>query len=325
MAEMASERNHLAHPGVYLFERQHLTGDFVFGRSRMKSFIASLIAALCVATVSAQSNSQNSSQAIANQPSNVAPNATANARPLPDVTATNATTSNVSKAQITTPKISAKVQSATTDDLIKSTEMAKSASQELLQLQQQNVTKLAASVAQLQQLYNEGLIARVEFEKAQNELADAQATVTETENEIASSTKLATEIKKASELDKIGQTNKLLKPVLKSINTSGATVMRSTSGNWSLANLSQVQQFFSQTFGHALPVSTLGQSVTHNRMGWDHRNSVDIGIHPDSREGRALMSYLQLSGIPFLAFRAAVPGVSTGPHIHIGFPSHRLG
>ena len=289
----------------------------------MKSFSASLIAGLCVATASAQSNTRNSSQEIANHPSSVATNATADTRTLAD--ATKDTTSNGAKAQTNTPNTDAKVQSATTADLVKSTEKAKSASQELLQLQQQNVTKLTGSVAQLQQLYNEGLIARVEFEKAQNELADARAKVTETENEIASSTKLAAEIKKASELAKLGQTTKLVKPVLKAINTSGATVLRSTTGNWSLVNLSQVQQFFSQTFGHALPVSTLGQSATHNRMGWDHRNSVDIGIHPDSQEGRALMSYLQLSGIPFLAFRAAVAGVSTGPHIHIGFPSHRLG
>jgi hypothetical protein len=179
-------------------------------------------------------------------------------------------------------------------------------SQDLLKLQQNNLTKLTESLTQLQQLYSDGLIARVELEKAQQELADAKAKVTQTQNEIASSTQLAAEIKKASELDKVAQTNKFVKPVLKAINTT-------------------VQQFFSQTFGRALPVSTIGQSATHNRMGWDHRNSVDVGLHPDSQEGRALMSYLQMSGIPFSAFRAAVPGVSTGPHIHIGFLSHRLG
>jgi hypothetical protein len=59
-------------------------------------------------------------------------------------------------------------------------------------------------------------------------------------------------------------------------------------------------------------------------MGWNHRNSVDVGLHPDSAEGSALIAYLQSAGIPFLAFRGAIPGVSTGPHIHIGSPSNRL-
>ncbi len=295
----------------------------------MKYFIASLIAVLCVATASAQtniqksniqkSNTQNSTQTIANQQTSA--NGTVS---LTDLTKS-PSAPVAAPAKTTEPNTVVKVQPATAADVIKSTETAKNASQDLLKLQQDNVTKLTQSLTQLQQLYSEGLIARVEFERAQQELADAKAKVAQTQNEIASSDQLAAETKKASELAKVAQTNKLVKPVLKAINLTGATVMRSTTGNWSIGNLSQVQQFFSQTFGHALPVSTIGQSATHNRMGWDHRNSVDIGIHPDSQEGRALMSYLQMTGIPFLAFRAAIPGVSTGPHIHIGFPSHKIG
>ena len=294
----------------------------------MKSFIASLIAVLCVASVSAQSNTQNSPQTIANgQASTIDTNSTAATATSSSEAETTGTKNSEARAVTTqTPKAqTTKIQSSTTTDLIKWTENAKGAYQDLLKLQRDNVTKLTESLTQLQQLFSEGLIARVELEKAQQELKDAKAKVTRTQNEIALSTELAAEIKKASELAKVAQTNKFVKPVLKAINTAGATVMRSTTGSWSIGNLSQVQQFFSQTFGRALPVSTIGQSATHNRMGWDHRNSVDIGIHPDSQEGRALMSYLQMSGIPFLAFRAAVPGVSTGPHIHIGFPSHKLG
>jgi len=42
-----------------------------------------------------------------------------------------------------------------------------------------------------------------------------------------------------------------------------------------------------------------------------------------SREGRALMTYLSKQGIPFMAFRRAVPGSATGPHIHIGKPAKK--
>lgn len=198
-------------------------------------------------------------------------------------------------------------------NLVTAQTQTQNASQELLQLQEAEVEKLTTATDQLRPLYEDGLIARVEFEKAQKELADAKARVEDTRLAMANAEKLAVEQKKAAQLAKI-------KPLVKTT----SMVTRSTLGSWSLSNLSSVQQFFSNTFGKALPISTIGQSATHNRMGWDHRHAVDVGVHPDSPEGRALVSYLQSSGIPFLAFRSAVPGVSTGPHIHIGAPSHRL-
>jgi len=73
-----------------------------------------------------------------------------------------------------------------------------------------------------------------------------------------------------------------------------------------------------------LPVTASGQSETHNRLGFDHRDSMDVALHPDSAEGKALMAYLRGSGVPFIAFRSSVPGASTGPHIHVGRPSGRL-
>ena len=181
----------------------------------------------------------------------------------------------------------------------------------------QDIEKLTANTEQLRQLYSEGLIARVELEKAEQELAAAK---TQVEEQARLAELKADELKKAEEAAKV---KSFVKPTLMPLSKT-ATVLRSTTGNWTMASLSAVQQFFSNTFGRALPTSTIGQSATHNRMGWDHRNAVDVGLHPDSAEGRALMAYLQSNGIPFLAFRGAIPGVATGPHIHIGSPSHRL-
>jgi hypothetical protein len=45
---------------------------------------------------------------------------------------------------------------------------------------------------------------------------------------------------------------------------------------------------------------------------------MDVAVHPDNCEGRALMEYLRRAGIPFLAFRNKVAGSATGAHIHIG-------
>jgi hypothetical protein len=66
-----------------------------------------------------------------------------------------------------------------------------------------------------------------------------------------------------------------------------------------------------------------GQGAIHDRWRLDHRNAMDIQLHPDGPEGRALLDFLQKNGIPYLAFRSAIPGTATGPHIHIGRPSHR--
>jgi hypothetical protein len=180
--------------------------------------------------------------------------------------------------------------------------------------QQSEVEKLTSSTELLRQLYSEGLIARIELEKAEQDLAAAKTRAAE-EARIAEDLKI-----KAQEAAK---PKPLVKTTLMPLNKTAA-VTRSTAGNWSIARLSSVQQFFSTTFGKPLPTSAIGQSATHDRMGWNHRNAVDVALRPDSAEGRALIGYLQSAGIPFLAFRSAIPGVATGPHIHIGSPSHRL-
>ena len=198
---------------------------------------------------------------------------------------------------------------------------AQAQSPSVLQLQEAEVTRQTASSEQLRQLYSEGLIARVELEKAEQDLAAAKTAVEQTKQQIATAERLAVEKKKADEL--AAKTKSFVKPTLLPLNMR-AGVTRSMAGSWSIANLANVQQFFFTTFGKALPTSAIGQSAAHDRMGWDHRNAVDVGVHPDSAEGRALISYLQSAGIPFLAFRAAIPGVATGPHIHIGSPSHRI-
>jgi hypothetical protein len=96
-------------------------------------------------------------------------------------------------------------------------------------------------------------------------------------------------------------------------------------GPWSLGQIASVERFFADRFGRPLPVSALGQTATHDRLGFDHRNAVDVALHPDSREGRALLDHLRSRGFPFLAFRGPLPGASTGAHVHVGGPSPRIG
>ena len=93
---------------------------------------------------------------------------------------------------------------------------------------------------------------------------------------------------------------------------------------WRLAEAAKIQDFFEAKFKRKLPTTAFGQSDLHTRWGLDHRNGMDVGLHPDSVEGRALIQYLRQESIPFLAFRGPVSGVATGPHIHIGNRSPRV-
>ncbi len=81
---------------------------------------------------------------------------------------------------------------------------------------------------------------------------------------------------------------------------------------------------FEKTFSHPMPVSARGETALHRALGFDHRGRVDIGLNPDAAEGVWLRRYLVASHIPYFAFRAAVPGQATAPHIHLGQPSTRL-
>ncbi len=96
------------------------------------------------------------------------------------------------------------------------------------------------------------------------------------------------------------------------------------SRSWDTSEFARVENFFKTTFDRPLPLTAFGQSDLHTRWRLDHRKGVDVGLHPDSTQGMALIKFLRSEGIPFLSFRTALPGVATGPHIHIGYPSHRL-
>ena len=207
----------------------------------------------------------------------------------------------------------------TRSELISATEAYKTSAQEVVKFQKQEVANATAKAEQLRKLAADGLIARNEVTAAEQEITAAQSKLDATKKQIADSDNLIVQIQQAEKTEKAlakAQSRRLIQPV--SMRYYGMA-------GWALSNISSVQAFFSSNFGRPLPISTLGQSSTHNSMGWDHRNSADVGVHPDSAEGRALIAFLQSKGIPFLAFRGAIPGVSTGPHIHIGYPSGRLG
>jgi hypothetical protein len=174
------------------------------------------------------------------------------------------------------------------------------------------------------EIFAQGLISKRDLDASEQEIKQAQANLDEARNQIVEADQMLAEAK-AEELER-------LKPALPSVSrksggyTASPAILRyGGAGGWTLARASLVQNFFTSQFGRQLPISAFGQTATHDRLHFNHSNSMDVAVHPDSAEGRALIAYLRNAGIPFLAFRSAVPGVATGAHIHIGYPSHRIG
>jgi hypothetical protein len=89
-------------------------------------------------------------------------------------------------------------------------------------------------------------------------------------------------------------------------------------------DIAAVNQAFWEAFGVPLPISADGYTALHESMGLDHTGRLDVSIHPDDPEGLFLIELLETWDIPYIAFRNAVPGQSTGPHVHIGPRSDRI-
>ncbi len=97
------------------------------------------------------------------------------------------------------------------------------------------------------------------------------------------------------------------------------------SGIFTIAERRRLEIDFIMKFAHPLPVSADGETATHRSMGFDHRGRVDVAVKPEAQEGTWLMKYLEEHRIPYFAFRAAVPRMATGAHIHVGPGSTKLG
>jgi hypothetical protein len=79
-----------------------------------------------------------------------------------------------------------------------------------------------------------------------------------------------------------------------------------------------IEVAFRRQFGRGLPISAHGDTALHKALGLDHTGRVDVAVSPDEPEGMWLRKFLETMHIPYYAFRTAIPGSATAPHIHIG-------
>jgi hypothetical protein len=207
------------------------------------------------------------------------------------------------------------------EEYINATKEYKSSLEKLLANYEGYVKKAEEKLELSRKLLDEGLIAKAQLEENERAVAAAKDKVSETRRQMSSAdAQIAGVIAETAADQQLAKNLRLARQRL--VRTASFTRFTG-SGGWNLGEAYKIQRFFSDTFNKQLPVAVFGQGAIHERWRLDHRNAMDISLHPDGAEGRALLDYLQKNGIPFLAFRSAIPGTATGPHIHIGRPSHR--
>jgi len=207
------------------------------------------------------------------------------------------------------------------DQYVATTKEYKASLQKLLTLYQDSLKKAEERHENSQKLFEQGLLSKRDLEASERAVTDEKLKISSTEQQIAGAdTQIAqalVEVETEKQMAKLASTRRgALVQTTSLIRFTGA-------GHWLLSQSSSIESFFQQTFKRPLPIAVFGQGAIHNQWRLDHRNAMDISLRPDEPEGQALIDFLKRSGIPFSAFRTAIPGVATGPHIHIGMPSHR--
>lgn len=207
------------------------------------------------------------------------------------------------------------------EEFIKATKDYKDNLQKLKASYQRDVTRAELELTKSKDLFVAGLISRKDLKVSERAVAQARDKVAEVDrNNALADTQIADTLLEAEAEAKL----RTSRPIPRGSTVSTAAMIRFNGGGaWVLSDAWKVQRFFQQAFQKPLPISVFGQGAIHVRWRLDHNNSLDVSLHPDGREGQALLGFLRNNGIPFLAFRQAIPGTATGPHIHIGRPSHR--
>jgi len=203
-------------------------------------------------------------------------------------------------------------------DALKATRDYRATLERLLAVYESDLSRATELIDELWLKFAKGLATRPEIEAVEVARLTAEDNVAETRRWIEEAERLLLEASLSEQLSRL--------PPLRAggFESTDAFVRYSGTVRFGLADAPRVQRFFAERFGRPLPVSAWGQTAAHDRIGLDHRNALDVAVHPDSGEGQGLADFLRRAGISFVAFRQAVPGSATGAHFHIGEPSRRI-
>ncbi len=168
-----------------------------------------------------------------------------------------------------------------------------------LPLYEENLANQTADFEIKRKLYEQNLIAHQDFENSQQAMTNTRLE-TERIRQLIAEDDVALSLTEEFAEEEMARLPRL---ALGAYDETPTLIRYNGPANWSMADAGKIAKFYRTHFGHRLPVSAMGQSLTHDRMGFDHRDAVDVAVSPDSAEGRGLMAYLRKARIPFLAFR----------------------
>jgi hypothetical protein len=187
--------------------------------------------------------------------------------------------------------------------------------QEMLAAAQRRVDRQQKVVSGRESLVAAGILARTEFTADQDELQSRQRVLDLARNRV----KLLADLREMADNEQ-----RLLRAAQAGAAPRNVMIRYDGNGLFDLGDLTAISSQFEKQFHRPLPISALGQTLVHQSLGLDHRNRVDIALNPDGPEGLWLRALLERLHVPYLAFRNAVAGAATAPHIHIGTGSTRL-
>lgn len=166
-----------------------------------------------------------------------------------------------------------------------------------------------------------GVIARTEVETAEAELQTRRQVL----DLVNTRLRLLEDLKHMAESERAAEKSGAAGlPNMTEAIARGAVTRFNGTANFAPAKLASLSSQYQKKFGAPMPVSAVGETAVHRALGLDHRDRVDVALSPDSREGLWLRQFLERLKFPYLAFRSAVAGAATAPHIHIGPGSTRL-
>lgn len=207
------------------------------------------------------------------------------------------------------------------EEFITATNEYKASLEKLRASYEKDVLRAEERLVQSKGLFEQGLLSRKELEGAERAAAEAKEKVADVSRRMTTADSQIADTLLEAEAER---TLAKIKPIPRGGMVSTAAMIRFNGASaWALSDAWKVQRFFLEAFKKPLPIAVFGQGSIHDRWRLDHRNAMDVSLHTDGPEGQALLNFLRTNGIPFLAFRQAIPGTATGPHIHIGRPSHR--
>ncbi|HEX8072254.1 MAG TPA: TolC family protein [Pyrinomonadaceae bacterium] len=164
----------------------------------------------------------------------------------------------------------------------------KSSLEQLLALYETDAQRAAERLAKMKELYTQGLVTRREMDTAEDAAARTREKVAEAQAQLKGA-----DVQFAEALVEAGSEEAAPKVRPVSVPRAVGGLVQKTAyiryggaRAWSLAEAGTVEQFFRGRFGRSLPISAFGQSALHDRWGYDHHNSMDVPLSPDSTEGQ---------------------------------------